>query len=804
VNLRRDEEAVSDVIGSILMVGITVLMMVGLSVAVLNIDPPERERRAVLSVQIDPGSGGWGTADERLVVQHLGGEPIARADARVLLTLDGTKTTLQSAQLLGAFADGTLSIGETWIHTMRLNATSVLRVDIAGGNHLLRSATLSGGGPLPGLCLSDVTPPIILVRNQVPANVTTLTTGVVQVSVQLFDNCAGVDQANPPLLYYRVNTGSNPPFTNGGVMTVTGLDTFTRNIPDPPWSGVADADLEYYFANMADLRGNRVDSGVFRDKIEVAIPCPNDVTAPTVAAWQQAPADISIGTTGTVRVTATLADDCAGVDPAAAPVLWYRVAGGTPATFTSAGAATSVGSNQWRGTIPDLSWSTQSNKVLEYYFAGMQDLRGNTGNSVTRQDIIDATDPCASDAAPPTIVVWTQAPADVTTLSSGAVTVTATANDNCADVDETATVTLRHRLNDGTGPTFQDAAMSLVGSAQWRGTIPAQPWGSQGGKTLEYKLAGLTDNKGNVGESVLRQDPIQASSAYTYPSGFSATKGAMSDFNNLQSASDADAVARLTERQAPVGTSVTRVLSANTVVAPGGFTNGNRAYVSDDIYADASNANNPAAIRLGFAEETGSPGTITKVTLKAEVTGSAHNANWRFEPCLPTSCGTPSGPLGAPLADTVLAYDITSLRPGGGSWTWTDINNLEGRFLPDRSGGPAPAWFIDHAFVEVVYTGPAYDLEARVDFSNVVLGNQYAVEMRYSAVGDSFRIQVWDGTTWVQRAAVLNSPSLTIYSTPLTANEFAAGSPRVRFVDSTPQGSVQGVLNIEYLRVATT
>ncbi|NHN42109.1 type IV pilin [Halorubellus sp. JP-L1] len=77
-NLLADDDAVSPVIGVVLMVGITVALAAVIGIFVLGVDtttsPPDAELRYVA----DEGSAdGWGNdADERFVIQHDGGEDI--------------------------------------------------------------------------------------------------------------------------------------------------------------------------------------------------------------------------------------------------------------------------------------------------------------------------------------------------------------------------------------------------------------------------------------------------------------------------------------------------------------------------------------------------------------------------------------------------------------------------------------------------------------------------------------------------------------------------------------------------------
>jgi FlaG/FlaF family flagellin (archaellin) len=144
------DEAVSDVVGSILLVGITVGMTVVLALLLFAYDGPEPETRAHLAISVLPGlDGAWGTKDEQVVVRHLGGDPI-RSSAHVLTSIGGVRSDLSGAALGPASADGRLVVGEMWTQGAWIKDTDVVIVEVvdAGGelSRLLASATMMAGG----------------------------------------------------------------------------------------------------------------------------------------------------------------------------------------------------------------------------------------------------------------------------------------------------------------------------------------------------------------------------------------------------------------------------------------------------------------------------------------------------------------------------------------------------------------------------------------------------------------------------------------------------------------------------------
>lgn len=147
------DDGVTDVLGSILLVGITVGMMVGLSLLVLNFPAPHPQPASDLALAIGPGSGGWGDGDEVLQVRHLGGPSVG--SIRLFVELDGSSSQFEPADQ--GFADGTFTIGETWIQTLTIPDGSTIKallVDLDRGALVSRADLVASDGgvtvpPLP-------------------------------------------------------------------------------------------------------------------------------------------------------------------------------------------------------------------------------------------------------------------------------------------------------------------------------------------------------------------------------------------------------------------------------------------------------------------------------------------------------------------------------------------------------------------------------------------------------------------------------------------------------------------------------
>ncbi|WP_342305922.1 type IV pilin N-terminal domain-containing protein [Methanolobus sp. ZRKC5] len=85
-----DEDAVSPVIGVILMVAITVILAAVIAAFVFGMGPPEQAPQASLRASadnIDSGITG-------IKLEHQGGDAVVISDSRTKLTLDGTAVTI--------------------------------------------------------------------------------------------------------------------------------------------------------------------------------------------------------------------------------------------------------------------------------------------------------------------------------------------------------------------------------------------------------------------------------------------------------------------------------------------------------------------------------------------------------------------------------------------------------------------------------------------------------------------------------------------------------------------------------------
>jgi len=145
-----------------------------------------------------------------------------------------------------------------------------------------------------------------------------------------------------------------------------------------------------------------------------------------------------------------------------------------------------------------------------------------------------------------------------------------------------------------------------------------------------------------------------------------------------------------------------QILTAVSNTNPGGWTSPTSAYASDDVWATRNQANK--IVRLGLSNPTAS-GAVTSVVVRAEVsildTTPPPNDGFKLAACILATCGTESAVLAGASSDVTISFDVTGLRPGGGAWTWTELNDLEIQVRSSAVGGPDGTWRIDRVWAEV-------------------------------------------------------------------------------------------------------
>ncbi|QQG39337.1 MAG: hypothetical protein HYS81_03025 [Candidatus Aenigmatarchaeota archaeon] len=306
---------------------------------------------------------------------------------------------------------------------------------------------------------------------------------------------------------------------------------------------------------------------------------------------------------------------------------------------------------------------------------------------------------------------------------------------------------------------------------------------------------------------------VNVTYTFTYVNGFVVGNGTVASFASSQSASDSGAVATYTETNfttfgSPSGVSNITLNANEVTTASNDWTDEENTFSSDNLYARLNNLDNKNFI-VGLDNTTDS-GTITSVVISVEQNISDPgdlDDEFILTPFIGATAGTACANIDGTAADAYIECNVTNNRPGGGSWTFADLNNTRVRVNINKLGG-APVFSVDHIRLIVTRTTAAtpdvssFTLNVTTNFTSVPSGSVQELQIRYNVTNDTFAVHVWNGTSFNSRGT-LDSTAMTNFSYVLTASEYNSGAPRVKFLDSAFNAS-QGVLRIDYERVNTT
>lgn len=258
-----NEEGVSEMIGTILLVGITVTVAAVFGLALMSTDGPQEHQYSEMSYKLSAGPDGvWDTGDEQIRIRHAGGEDFRSAETTIRLILNGTVVQLDGGSLDQGFSDGTFRIGETWTYTVTAAQNeSVEASTIVPGQ--LQSTWKNGNTVSTGVnaCSPDGTPPLLNGLSLAPSALDTDSTGGVLVTISATDAC-GLDTVE---LTYDV----------GGAPTTVAMTGSPRQatIPDLGWSGLGGQTLTVSIT-ATDNAGNTANAGTgeFIDQIAFTEP----------------------------------------------------------------------------------------------------------------------------------------------------------------------------------------------------------------------------------------------------------------------------------------------------------------------------------------------------------------------------------------------------------------------------------------------------------------------------------------------------------------------------------------------------
>lgn len=140
-----DEAAVSDVIGSILLVGITVVMAAGFGALLLAYDGPDDKQHTQLNVAITQAAAGWPNA--LIVITNLGGEPLRQQDVTIRYQQAGGPLRQVTPT---NFTDGQLLVGQTWKYLINAVPGDVVPITVvvtpSRTSQVVASVTVPAGG----------------------------------------------------------------------------------------------------------------------------------------------------------------------------------------------------------------------------------------------------------------------------------------------------------------------------------------------------------------------------------------------------------------------------------------------------------------------------------------------------------------------------------------------------------------------------------------------------------------------------------------------------------------------------------
>lgn len=167
-----------------------------------------------------------------------------------------------------------------------------------------------------------------------------------------------------------------------------------------------------------------------------------------------------------------------------------------------------------------------------------------------------------------------------------------------------------------------------------------------------------------------------------------------------------------------------------------GTSDGNTAY------GYCSSINTP--LRVSFADPSSS-GVINSVTINVSARASSGDmADVQLGMYLGTTSLWESGVTNVGTSYTTLSYSSTT-RPGGGSWTWTDVQNLNGLVQATRFTGSGYSLRVTYAEIIVDYTAATPNTVTFATPAHPAAA--YVTPSQANVVVDRFSLQRTAGTT---------------------------------------------------------
>ncbi|MDI6792120.1 MAG: Ig-like domain-containing protein [bacterium] len=331
----------------------------------------------------------------------------------------------------------------------------------------------------------DNIPPVLANRLQVPFDLTDTYSGPVRITVDVFDEGAGLlDQT--PMLDYQVGLD---PFAGYREMSFEGGSAWFFDIPEPGsgWGNYSGGYLTYRIA-VNDAVGNTTLSDLHQELIErIDLPPACELTSPDPLIWYA----------GTINLTAE-AHDSDGVitqvefDYSLDGITWYPVPGSPDINYPYS-----------------LAWDS-----LQFISETNQNLHIRS-RALDSQELYSAYAEVTIkvDNKAPEFSNWDNIPADLTADYTGSFQISLAILDEGIGLSEPPEIS--YRTGSATFSDYQE--MSLAGPSRPGGDNirifnipePVDGWAAHAGEYLEYRVTSR-DSLGNMAASDLQRELIQA------------------------------------------------------------------------------------------------------------------------------------------------------------------------------------------------------------------------------------------------------------------------------------------------------
>ncbi len=400
---------------------------------------------------------------------------------------------------------------------------------------------------------------------------------------------------------------------------------------------------------------------------------------------------------------------------------------------------------------------------------------------------------CSPDTANPTGVLTVP---DITIATLGAVTITLSVSDNCG---VSTLVNPSLFVCATTDFVFPDSGtvMPHISGNQFATTV-SRTWALLGGHTLYLYVTGFQDSSGNTGTTATSTQLIDGASTYSYGGTPAIGVGSVTTPSAARASCDAAAAAFAEGFVSAVST------FSGATTADSGALQPTRALGEDDVRATLDTQGEYVEVS-GFnlpADATGIRTVLVGIEARfASGLGSAPQGRVDYR----VGGGTLSQGLATVLTSSDASY--TRTLTDSRAWTVADVEALVVR-ATNAVDTSTRNMEVDHIYIQITYattSGAVRALTSTIDWSGVPAAATHTMELRYTSAGDTFTLQLWDGSAFNTRSfATSTCDAKTCASVLMTAGEYNGGAPRLRILDDTPAGATQGTLDLEYARVRNT